>query len=151
MVIFFFWGSVGVFSDIMVIFYVLFSVCGCVFWHYGDFLCIFQGLWIFFLRIWWLFCTFQGLWMCFLTLWWFCLYFSGSVEVFSDIMGAIDKEVLYVGDHIFGDILKSKKMRGWRTFLIVPELDHELRVWTEKQDLFSQLEQFDARIGELYR
>ena len=71
--------------------------------------------------------------------------------MFSDIMGVIDKEVLYVGDHIFGDILKSKKMRGWRTFLIVPELDHELRVWTEKQDLFSQLEQFDTRIGELYR
>lgn len=79
------------------------------------------------------------------------IYSGGSVEVFSDIMGAMDKEVLYVGDHIFGDILKSKKMRGWRTFLIVPELDHELRVWTEKQDLFSQLEQFDARIGELYR
>ncbi|CAG2224353.1 E3.1.3.5 [Mytilus edulis] len=79
------------------------------------------------------------------------IYSGGSVDVFSDIMGVLDKEVLYIGDHIFGDILKSKKMRGWRTFLIVPELAHELRVWTEKQDFFTQLEDFDANIGEIYR
>lgn len=24
------------------------------------------------------------------------------------------KDILYVGDHIFGDILKSKKKQGWR-------------------------------------
>lgn len=79
------------------------------------------------------------------------MFILGSVDVFSDIMGVLDKEVLYIGDHIFGDILKSKKMRGWRTFLIVPELAHELRVWTEKQDFFTQLEDFDANIGEIYR
>jgi predicted HAD superfamily phosphohydrolase YqeG len=33
------------------------------------------------------------------------------VEVFSEIMGSYDKEVLYIGDHIFGDILKSKKLK----------------------------------------
>ena len=36
--------------------------------------------------------------------------------------------LLYVGDHIFGDVLKSKKLRGWRTFLIVPELNDEFQV-----------------------
>ena len=40
--------------------------------------------------------------------------------------------MLYVGDHIFGDVLKSKKLRGWRTFLIIPELNDELNVWTTK-------------------
>ena len=79
----------------------------------------------------------------------FC--FAGSVDVFSDIMGVVDKEVLYIGDHIFGDILKSKKMRGWRTFLVVPELAHEMRVWTEKQDLFTQLQELDYSIGEVYK
>ena len=39
---------------------------------------------------------------------------------------------MYVGDHIFGDVLKSKKLRGWRTFLIIPELKDELGVWTNK-------------------
>ena len=46
----------------------------------------------------------------------------GSCDVFSEMIGAKGKDVLYVGDHIFGDILKSKKIRGWRTFLIVPEV-----------------------------
>jgi hypothetical protein len=35
-------------------------------------------------------------------------------------------EVLYVGDHIYGDILRSKKSLGWRTMLVVPELENEL-------------------------
>lgn len=37
-------------------------------------------------------------------------------------------EVLYVGDHIYGDILRSKKTLGWRTMLVVPELESELHV-----------------------
>ena len=45
------------------------------------------------------------------------------------------RDVLYVGDHIFGDVLKSKKLRGWRTFLIVPELNDEFQVDTMKRIL----------------
>lgn len=40
-------------------------------------------------------------------------------------------EVLYVGDHIYGDILKSKKTLGWRTMLVVPELESELEILTK--------------------
>ncbi len=36
--------------------------------------------------------------------------------------------LLYVGDHIFADILRSKKSLGWRTCLIVPELSHEIQM-----------------------
>ncbi|XP_064599743.1 cytosolic purine 5'-nucleotidase-like [Liolophura sinensis] len=79
------------------------------------------------------------------------VYSGGSVDVFSEMMGTYGKEVLYVGDHIFGDILKSKKVRGWRTFLIVPELAQELAVWTEKQNLFAELEQLDCQLGEIYK
>ncbi len=28
------------------------------------------------------------------------------------------QDVLYVGDHIYGDIVKSKKSVGWRTMLV---------------------------------
>lgn len=42
-------------------------------------------------------------------------------------------DILYVGDHIFGDILKSKKRQGWKTFLVVPELTKELQVWEDKK------------------
>lgn len=40
----------------------------------------------------------------------------------------LTQQVLYVGDHIYGDILRSKKSLGWRTMLVVPELETELRV-----------------------
>ncbi|KAK9136352.1 hypothetical protein Syun_015682 [Stephania yunnanensis] len=37
-------------------------------------------------------------------------------------------QVLYVGDHIYGDILRSKKVLGWRTMLVVPELEREVEL-----------------------
>ncbi|KAK9813561.1 hypothetical protein WJX73_007197 [Symbiochloris irregularis] len=37
-------------------------------------------------------------------------------------------QVVYVGDHIYGDILRSKKQLGWRTVLVFPELAAELDI-----------------------
>lgn len=79
------------------------------------------------------------------------LLFLGSCDVFSDMIGARGGDVLYIGDHIFGDILKSKKIRGWRTFLIVPELTKELHVWTDKWELFDQLQILEHQLGEVYK
>ncbi|XP_055524929.1 cytosolic purine 5'-nucleotidase isoform X1 [Wyeomyia smithii] len=79
------------------------------------------------------------------------VYSGGSCDVFTKLIGAKGKDVLYVGDHIFGDILKSKKIRGWRTFLIVPELVQELHVWTDKCQLFAELQQLDVKLGDLYK
>lgn len=58
---------------------------------------------------------------------------AGSSDIICDLLDIRGKEILYVGDHIFGDILKSKKRQGWRTFLVVPELTKELQVWNEKK------------------
>ncbi|XP_015591368.1 cytosolic purine 5'-nucleotidase isoform X2 [Cephus cinctus] len=79
------------------------------------------------------------------------VYSGGSCDVFTEMIGAKGKDVLYVGDHIFGDILKSKKIRGWRTFLIVPELVQELHVWTDKCQLFAELQSLDVMLGEMYK
>ncbi|XP_045622921.1 cytosolic purine 5'-nucleotidase-like isoform X3 [Procambarus clarkii] len=79
------------------------------------------------------------------------VYSGGSCDVFTELIGAKGKDVLYVGDHIFGDILKSKKIRGWRTFLVVPELVQELHVWTEKCSLFTKLQNLDVMLGDLYK
>ncbi|CRK93431.1 CLUMA_CG006967, isoform A [Clunio marinus] len=79
------------------------------------------------------------------------VYSGGSCDVFTALIGAKGKDVLYVGDHIFGDILKSKKIRGWRTFLIIPELGQELHVWTDEYKLFHELQQLDIKLGELYK
>ncbi|KAK4753467.1 hypothetical protein SAY87_022265 [Trapa incisa] len=44
-------------------------------------------------------------------------------------------QVLYVGDHIYGDILRSKKVLGWRTMLVVPELAREVELLWELRDI----------------
>jgi hypothetical protein len=82
-----------------------------------------------------------------------CTHFliTGSCDVFTELIGAKGKDVLYIGDHIFGDILKSKKIRGWRTFLIVPELVQELHVWTDKCQLFAELQGLDIMLGDMYK
>lgn len=79
------------------------------------------------------------------------VYAGGSCEGFRRLMKVRGKEVLYVGDHIFGDVLRCKKSRGWRTFLVVPELNHELTVWTDRHALFQQLSQFDQTLGRIYK
>uniref|UniRef100_A0A7S1SJQ8 5'-nucleotidase n=1 Tax=Tetraselmis chuii TaxID=63592 RepID=A0A7S1SJQ8_9CHLO len=48
-------------------------------------------------------------------------------------------EVLYVGDHIYGDILRSKKTLGWRTMLVLPELESELRILQNEGETLQEL------------
>lgn len=50
-------------------------------------------------------------------------------------------EILYVGDHIYGDILRSKKELGWRTMLVVNELETELSALAKYRDEFRRYEE----------
>ncbi|GKV04852.1 hypothetical protein SLEP1_g16952 [Rubroshorea leprosula] len=52
-------------------------------------------------------------------------------------------QVLYVGDHIYGDILRSKKVLGWRTMLVVPELEREVELLWELRDMRKAMINFD--------
>uniref|UniRef100_A0A8C9W010 Cytosolic purine 5'-nucleotidase n=1 Tax=Scleropages formosus TaxID=113540 RepID=A0A8C9W010_SCLFO len=79
------------------------------------------------------------------------VYSGGSSDIVCDLLGAKGKDILYIGDHIFGDILKSKKRQGWRTFLVIPELAQELHVWTDKSSLFEELQSLDIFLAELYK
>ncbi|XP_022662482.1 cytosolic purine 5'-nucleotidase-like isoform X1 [Varroa jacobsoni] len=79
------------------------------------------------------------------------VYSGGSCDVFNEFLGAKGKDVLYVGDHIFGDILKSKKTRGWRTFLLIPELVNELNVSMTEWPLFEKLQEYDVQLANVYR
>lgn len=56
------------------------------------------------------------------------VYEGGNQLGLQKSFGCHGDEVLYVGDHIYGDIVKSKKSSGWRTALVVQELRQELRV-----------------------
>ncbi|MBK7583485.1 MAG: HAD-IG family 5'-nucleotidase [Myxococcales bacterium] len=54
------------------------------------------------------------------------VYEHGNLADFERLVGVRGSSVLYVGDHIFGDILRSKKETSWRTAMIIQELDAEI-------------------------
>lgn len=43
--------------------------------------------------------------------------------------------VMYVGDHMYSDILRSKRSLGWRTCLVIPELKEEVDNLQKYKDL----------------
>jgi HAD superfamily 5'-nucleotidase-like hydrolase len=57
-------------------------------------------------------------------------YAGGNLAEFERLAGVGGDRILYVGDHIYGDILRSKKSSLWRTCLVVEELEREIS-WLE--------------------
>ena len=53
-------------------------------------------------------------------------YSGGSRGELEKLLGAGGDRILYVGDHIYGDILRSKKSSQWRTCLVIEELEREI-------------------------
>jgi 5'-nucleotidase len=49
-------------------------------------------------------------------------------------------EVLYIGDHIYGDVLRTKKETAWRTMMIVQEMDAEIAVHDSRTDELARLD-----------
>ena len=64
---------------------------------------------------------------------------GGHAAWLESLLGARGEQVLYVGDHIYGDVLRSKKNASWRTLLLVPELERELRLLEAKADDLREL------------
>ena len=55
---------------------------------------------------------------------------GGNAQVLHRLLGLPSGDrLLYVGDHIFSDVVRSKRTLGWRTCLIVPELSAELQTY----------------------
>jgi 5'-nucleotidase len=92
-------------------------------------------------------------------------YEGGNLEEFERLIGVSGSSVLYVGDHIYGDILRSKKETSWYTAMIIQELDAEvaahegsnmdlsrMRALDEQRErLEDELRFYQARFKELAR
>ena len=80
---------------------------------------------------------------------WGRIYQGGAREHLMRLLDVPGEQVLYVGDHIYGDVLSSKRSSTWRTALVVSELEDELKV---RQALAAQLRHMGvlrAELGEL--
>lgn len=54
------------------------------------------------------------------------VYEQGNLRDLERMLNAFGDKVLYVGDHIYGDIVRSKKDSAWRTAMIVQEMEAEV-------------------------
>ena len=54
------------------------------------------------------------------------VYHGGNARLFQRSTGFKGDEILYVGDHLYSDIIRSKGLFNWRTMLVVEELENEL-------------------------
>jgi HAD superfamily 5'-nucleotidase-like hydrolase len=77
---------------------------------------------------------------------------GGNAAWLEQQLQAFGDEILYVGDHIYGDILRSKKNVSWRTLLLIPELGAALqRLEAHAQELQDYLRSETLRRRDLQR
>ena len=77
------------------------------------------------------------------------VFYGGNATVLEDSLGLSGDEILYVGDHLFGDVHVSKSMFRWRTALILRELEAELRAVVGFQETEESLMALMAEKGDL--
>jgi hypothetical protein len=56
---------------------------------------------------------------------------------------------LYVGDHIYGDVLRAKKQSAWRTLMIIQELTDELTAMEKLSTEIARADKLELRIAAL--
>jgi len=58
-------------------------------------------------------------------------------------------QLMYVGDHMFSDVIRGKRTLGWRTMLVVPELAHEVDMWLALSAKHKRIEELRELTNEL--
>jgi HAD superfamily 5'-nucleotidase-like hydrolase len=71
------------------------------------------------------------------------VYQGGNVRDFERMADLTGDRILYVGDHIYGDILRSKKSSIWRTALIIQEMEETIQLTSEHRDALKRIHQLE--------
>ena len=66
---------------------------------------------------------------------WNGIYQGGNASYLEKNFGIDPSEILYLGDHILGDVVTLKETIGWRTGLVVQELEEEVPILEKTQDI----------------
>ena len=73
------------------------------------------------------------------------VYVGGNIAAFERMVGLSGDQILYVGDHIYGDVLRAKKDSSWRTAMIIQEMTDEMRALERCNGSIERMDQ----LGEL--
>ncbi|AHI07119.1 hypothetical protein BDW_13095 [Bdellovibrio bacteriovorus W] len=68
------------------------------------------------------------------------IYQGGNAKQFTSDLGLAGDDILYIGDHIYGDILRLKKDCNWRTAMVIEELDEEVQNNRQAEPLIQEIE-----------
>jgi HAD superfamily 5'-nucleotidase-like hydrolase len=64
---------------------------------------------------------------------------GGGANKFARDLGMEGDDILYIGDHIYGDILRLKKDCNWRTALVVEELGDEIAAYKQAKPYSNEI------------
>lgn len=85
------------------------------------------------------------------------IYQGGCAQTVQKSSGLSGEQILYLGDHIYGDVLQIKKTCNWRTALVIDELLHEteaiqksLPLSEEINELMKQKIELEHKLDELF-
>lgn len=67
------------------------------------------------------------------------VYHGGNAILFEKLTQQKGDQILYCGDHIYGDIMRSKELFNWRTFLVVEELYDDFKTTEKTQPEFEKI------------
>lgn len=67
------------------------------------------------------------------------IYQGGDATKFARDLSIEGDDILYIGDHIYGDILRLKKDCNWRTALVVEELGQEIEAYKKVQPYSAEI------------
>ena len=77
------------------------------------------------------------------------MYMGGNLRQLHELTGFAPERTVYVGDHIYGDILRSKKTSAWRTCMIVQEMEAELAQSSALHQEFASLYEIEEELARL--
>jgi HAD superfamily 5'-nucleotidase-like hydrolase len=68
------------------------------------------------------------------------VYQGGNARKFTTDLSLDGDDILYIGDHIYGDILRLKKDCNWRTAMIIEELENEIDQNIKAEPLIAEID-----------
>ena len=79
------------------------------------------------------------------------VYVGGDAQLVESSLSLSGAEILYLGDHLFGDVHVSKEMLRWRTGLILREMESEIQALEKSSEIDAQLWELMSRKTEVDR
>lgn len=77
------------------------------------------------------------------------IYAYGNIIDFERMMNLNGDDILYVGDHVYSDIVKSKRSAWWRTALVIQEMKAGITLTIEQSNEYQQVYQLESMARRL--